>query len=181
MRLFQVDKKEFLHFHANQNYYYYFGNSEISSCSFHLNSFCGVELTERLFCIFCRFKKIIWSISWKVLCFKFLFYCLLCMVNYCMTFLMHLMLFCVENKTCYLPSAIIRSSIIPMGNGAPDDYLLMGLMGPCNHFFFIWSHTAVVKVCFIFKKGHIRKKIKHFGKWRKFTFCKDHFTKGVAF
>lgn len=45
-----------------------------------------------------------------------------------------------------------------MGNGAPDDYLLMGLMGPAIIFFFHLKPYTVVKVCFTAKKGHIRKK-----------------------
>ena len=53
-----------------------------------------------------------------------------------------------------------------MGNGAPDDYLLMGLMGLCNHFFFfhLKPYTCRESVFYFKKKGHIRKKIKHFGK-----------------
>lgn len=84
-----------------------------------------------------------------------------------MTFLMHLMLFCVESKTCYLPSAIIRSSITPMGNGAPDDYLLMGLMGPCNHFFFHLKPYSCRESVFYFEKKVIFGKNKTFWKVKK--------------
>ena len=68
-----------------------------------------------------------------------------------------------------------------MGNGAPDDYLLMGLKGPGNHFFFHLKPYSCRESVFYLKKRSYSEKIKHFGKWRKFTFCKDHFAKGVAF